>query len=148
MRHRKFLSQLAHERLHAAIHDAEQATSGEIRVMVSHRRAPDPVAAAQQAFLRLGMQQTPQRNAVLIFVAPRSHTFAVIGDEAVHARCGDAFWRELTGAMTGYFKRGDFTGGLVHGISRAGQLLAEHFPRETGVQNEPPDDVVEDGPGT
>jgi uncharacterized membrane protein len=146
MRHRKFLSQLAHERLHAAIHDAEQGTSGEIRVMVSHKRAPDPVAAAQQAFLRLGMQQTQLRNAVLIFVAPRSHTFAVIGDEAVHARCGDDFWRELAGTITGYFKRGDFTGGLVHGISRAGQLLAEHFPRKPGDGNELPDEVVEDGP--
>jgi len=146
MRHRKFLSQLAHERIHAAIDDAEHKTSGEIRVMVSHQSAPDPVAAAQQAFLRLGMQQTKHRNAVLIFVAPRSHTFAVIGDEAVHARCGDAFWRELAGAMTGYFKRGDFTDGLLHGIGRAGELLAEHFPREPDDQNELPDAVVEDSP--
>jgi uncharacterized membrane protein len=30
--------------------------------------------------------------------------------------------------MEGYFKRGDFTGGLVHGIARAGALLAAHFP--------------------
>ena len=146
MRHRKFLSQLAHERIHAAIHDAEQKTSGEIRVMVSHKPAPDPVATAQQAFLRLGMPQTKHRSAVLIFVAPRSRTFAVIGDEAVHARCGNEFWRELAGAMTGYFKRGDFTAGVLHGIGRAGALLAEHFPREPDGPNELPDDIVEDGP--
>ncbi len=146
MRHREFLSRLAHERIHAAIHDAEQKTSGEIRVLVSHKPAPDPVAAAQQAFLRLGMQQTKDRNAVLIYVAPRSRTFAVVGDEAVHARCGDAFWRELAGAMTGYFQRGDFTDGLVHGIGRAGELLAEHFPREPDDQDELLDDVAEEDP--
>ena len=146
MRHRKFLGQLDHERIHEAIHAAEQQTSGEIRVMVSHKPAPDPLAAAQQAFLRLGMPQTKHRNAVLIFVAPRSRTFAVIGDEAVHAKCGDVFWRELADAMTGFFKRGDFTAGVLHGIGRAGELLAQHFPREADDQDELPDDVVEDGP--
>ena len=146
MHHRKFVDQLTHERLHAAIQAAEEKTSGEIRVLISHRRAPDAVAAAQVAFLRLGMQQTKHRNAVLLFVAPRSRTFAVIGDAAVHARCGDAFWQELAAAMTGYFKRGEFTAGLVHGIERAGALLAEHFPRGAGDGNELPDDVVEDGP--
>jgi uncharacterized membrane protein len=146
MHHHKFVRQLVHERIHAAIQAAEQRTSGEIRVLISHRPARDPVAAAQAAFLRLGMQQTKHRNAVLLFVAPWSRTFAVIGDEAVHAKCGDDFWRELAAAMTGYFRRDDFTGGLVHGIARAGELLAAHFPRESGDRNELPDDVIEDGP--
>jgi uncharacterized membrane protein len=144
MRHRKFISQLAHERIHAAIRAAEEKSSGEIRVMVSHRAAPDPVATAQKAFLRLRMQDTKHRNAVLILVAPRSRTFAVIGDEAVHAKCGDDFWRELAAAMTGHFKRGEFTGGLLHGINRAGDLLAAHFPHEPDDINELPDDVIED----
>ncbi|MGA2445252.1 MAG: hypothetical protein ABSG50_07480, partial [Opitutaceae bacterium] len=62
------------------------------------------------------------------------------------AQCGDDFWRELADTMTGYFKRGDYTDGLVHGISRAGQLLATHFPRVPDDPNERPDDIVEDGP--
>ena len=146
MKHRAFISRLAHERIHAAIAAAEAKTSGEIRVMVSHRPAPDPVAAAQQAFLRLGMQRTRERNAVLLFVAPRSQTFAVIGDEAVHAKCGNGFWRELAAAMAGHFKRGAFTEGLVHGIARAGELLAAHFPRKPDDANELSDDIIEDGP--
>jgi len=113
--------------------------------MVSHRVAPDPVATAQESFLRLGMQATTHRNAVLIFVAPRSRTFAVIGDQAVHAKCGGEFWRELAAAMTGYFKRSEFTDGIVHGIDRAGALLAAHFPRAPGDRNELPDAVVEEG---
>ena len=144
MKHRKFVSQIAHERIHAAIHAAEQKTSGEIRVMVSHQAAPDPVVTAQETFLRLGMQATKHRNAVLIFVAPRSRTFAVIGDEAVHAKCGDAFWRELADAMTGHFKREEHTEGLLHGINRAGELLAAHFPPEADDRNELPDDVIKD----
>ena len=132
-----------HDRIVAAIAAAAQRTSGEIRVVVSRREASDPIAAAQHEFERLGMTRTAARNAVLIFIAPASRSFAVIGDTAVHEKCGDAFWRELADAMTTHFKGGDFTAGLVHGIERAGALLAGHFPRAAGDRNELPDDVTE-----
>jgi uncharacterized membrane protein len=137
------LPPIDHPRVLAAIAAAEQRTSGELRVVIARHAATDPVAAAQQQFEHLGMTRTQQRNGVLIFLAPRSHTFAVIGDTAVHAKCGDAFWQELTAAMAGHFKRGDFTGGLVHGIERAGTLLATHFPRAAGDRNELPNDITE-----
>ena len=50
-----------------------------------------------------------------------------------------------TTAMTGHFKRGEFTDGLLHGINRAGELLAAHFPHEPDDRNELPDAVLEDG---
>jgi uncharacterized membrane protein len=78
---------------------------------------------------------------VLIFVAPRSRTFAIIGDEAIHARCGETFWHEVASAMEAEFRREDFTTGLVLGIDRAGALLAGHFPRGSGDKNELPDRV-------
>ena len=128
-------------RIVAAIAAAEQRTSGEIRVAVSAAAAPEPIAAARRQFERLGMTQTAARNGVLIFVAPASQTFAVIGDRGVHERCGDAFWSELAAAMSEQFRRGDFTGGLVLGIERAGTLLAAHFPRQPDDRNELPDSV-------
>jgi uncharacterized membrane protein len=133
-----------HARVVSAIAAAEALTSGEIRVVVSKRRVDDAVASAKKSFERLGMTRTELRNGVLIFVAPASRAFAVIGDTGVHEKCGDDFWRELATAMTSYFKRGDFTGGLVHGIERAGALLAEHFPRRPDDVNELPDGVVEE----
>ena len=80
---------------------------------------------------------------MLIFVAPKSRNFAIIGDKAVHEKCGDAFWTELAAAMTGYFKKGDFTDGLVHGVERAGALLAEHFPADPSQPGNPADRVQE-----
>ncbi len=143
MKKSDFIKQLDHPALEAAITRAESITSGEIRVVVLHEPAPDPVVAAQAAFNRLGMAQTRERNGVLLFVAPASQTFAVIGDEAVHAKCGQAFWDELAAAMTGSFQRGEFTAGLLAGIDRAGALLAEHFPRRPDDTNELPNRVVE-----
>jgi uncharacterized membrane protein len=125
-----FLSpRISHERVLEAIRRAEASTSGEIRVLIARHRAADPVAAAQSYFNRLGMAHSPHRNGVLIFVAPRSRRFAVIGDSAVHEKCGDAFWAELATAMGDHFRRGDFTAGVVHGIERAGEMLARTFPR-------------------
>lgn len=128
-------------RIVAAIAAAEAHTSGEIRIVLSRQSITDPVAAAAEQFERLEMMTTADRNGVLIFVAPSSHTFAVIGDQGVHEKCGQDFWHALTTAMSVHFKRGEFTEGLVLGISRAGVLLAEHFPRRPDDPNEIPDHI-------
>ncbi len=130
-----------HARIEAAIAAAERLTSGEIRVVLSHRAAPEPIAAAQHEFTRLGMDRTAARNGVLIFLAPRSRTFAIIGDTGIHTHCGAEFWREVAAAMEAAFRRDDFTSGLILGIERAGALLATHFPRSPDDRNELPNRV-------
>jgi len=131
-----FLSpRIAHKRVLEAIRKAEAGTSGEIRVLIARHKAADPVAAAQSYFKSLGMANSPHRNGVLIFVAPRSRRFAVIGDTGVHEKCGDAFWTALAKAMGDFFRRGDFTDGIIHGIERAGEMLARTFPRS---KDDPP----------
>jgi uncharacterized membrane protein len=136
-------SSVNHAQVVAAIQAAEQRTSGEIRVLVSRRSSDDPIAAAQKHFERLGMTRTVARDGVLIFIAPSSRTFAVIGDAGVHEKCGDKFWQELAMVMSEHFKLGKFTEGLVFGIERAGSLLAEHFPRTSDDRNELPDTIEE-----
>jgi uncharacterized membrane protein len=126
------LPKIDHDRVVQAILAAEAKTSGEIRVMVVRHKVQDPVAAAQAYFDKLGMASSPHRNSVLILVAPRSRRFAVIGDSGPHDKCGDAFWSSLAETMGGYFKRREFTEGIVHGVDRAGELLARTFPRTAG----------------
>ncbi|MEI9864229.1 MAG: TPM domain-containing protein [Limisphaerales bacterium] len=144
MKANQFILQLREPEIVAAIHAAELKTSGELRVFISRKDSVDPVAAAQEEFNRLGMMKTKDRNAVLIYLAPRTSKFAVIGDQGVHARCGDNFWEELARAMTVHFRAGEFTTGIVHGITRAGELLAEHFPRHPDDSNELSDRVERD----
>jgi uncharacterized membrane protein len=144
MREREFIHRLAHDKIVAAISAAEKTTSGQIRVFISRRIPIDAVAAAQKEFTRLGMDKTRDRNGVLIYVAPRVHKFAVIGDEGVHTRCGEGFWTEVAGEMSGFFKKEQFTQGIVHGIARAGELLSRHFPRGAGDVNQLPDEVEHD----
>jgi uncharacterized membrane protein len=129
MHPKEFKKKLRHDAIVEAIREAEKKTTGEIRVLVSRKEIEAPVTEAQKEFARLGMANSPHRNGVLIFVAPRSHKFAVIGDKAVHEKCGDEFWQKLAEAMTGYFRKSEFTEGIVHGVKKAGELLAEHFPK-------------------
>lgn len=132
-----------HDRIVAAIGAAEQRTSGELRVLVARQKTEEPVLAARGHFERLGMTKTKERNGVLVFLAPRSRTFAIVGDTGIHEKCGDQFWTEVATAMEQHFKRGEFTEGLVHGIERAGALLAQHFPRKPDDRNELADSVEE-----
>jgi uncharacterized membrane protein len=104
----------------------------------------DAVTAAQLQFEKLGMTKTRHRNGVLIFVAPHVQKFAVIGDTAVHQKCGDIFWTILATEMSGYFKKSEFSSGIIHAITKAGELLAAHFPPQPGDGNELPDQVEHD----
>lgn len=144
MRAREFLSRLDHKRIVDAIAASESATSGEIRIFIDRANVhDDPLLYAEAKFLELGMDKTAQRNAILIFVAPRAQTFAVVGDERVHQKCGPEFWQHLVEAMRAHFQREEFTDALVEAIASAGQLLARHFPKQLDDRNELPDEPVE-----
>jgi uncharacterized membrane protein len=144
MRTREFLSKLEHERIVEAIRDAESKTSGEIRVLIQRGMLKsDPLIAAQRKFHRLGMHKTRERNAVLIFVAPRAHKFAVVGDKAIHEKCGDEFWQRIVTAMQDCFRQDKFTEGLGGAVMIVGDMLAQHFPKTSSDANELPDDVIE-----
>jgi uncharacterized membrane protein len=140
----EFLKRLHHDQVVLAIQEAEKKTSGEIRVFITRKAVEEPVEIAKRHFVDFGMEKTRERNGVLIFVAPRTQKFAVVGDTAVHARCGEEFWRELSAEMRGHFRQSDFTQGLIHGVKKAGDLLAKHFPRKPDDKNELPDTIIRD----
>src|SRR5262245_27408200 len=130
MRTKEFLSKLEHERIVNTIREAESRTSGEIRVFVQRGKfETDSLELAQKKFRRLGMHKTRERNAVLIFVAPRAHKFAVIGDKAIHEKCGDEFWRRVVDGMRIHFQKEKFSEALTGAIREVGGVLAMHFPR-------------------
>jgi|SRR5271154_3169633 len=144
MKPKQFIGHLEHDRIVAAIAAAEKKTSGEIRVFVSRHEPHDAVAAAQDQFVQLGMSRTRDRNGVLIYVAPAARKFAIVGDSGVHQKCGDKFWSEVAAEMSGRFRKGEFTSGILHGIELAGELLARHFPHRPDDKNELPDEIATD----
>jgi len=129
MKYSHFIDRLDESRIRAAIVDAEKKTTAQIHVRVAKRSEPDALAAAKKHFNALKLDKHPDRNAVLIFVAPKSQTFAIYGDAATHARSGPEFWNILRDEMSSHLKQSHFTEALAHAIHKAGELLAQHFPK-------------------
>src|SRR5215469_5752634 len=144
MRTREFLSKLEHDRILQAIREAESKTSGEIRVLIQRGKVKsDPLIAAERKFHRLGMHKTRERNAVLIFVAPRVHKLAVVGDEGIHEKCGDEFWQRTVERMRTHFQNEKFSDALIEAVNEVGSVLATHFPQTVRDANELPDDPLQ-----
>ncbi|PYK69454.1 MAG: hypothetical protein DME45_02125 [Verrucomicrobia bacterium] len=145
MRTHHFLRRLDHNRVTQAIKKAEGKSSGQIRVFVQRWKFEgDALPRAERRFFQLGMQKTANRNAVLIFVAPRAQKYAVVGDVGVHEKCGEEFWKKLVNDMRAHFKNQDFNRAIILAISEVGKVLAAHFPRTGDTINELPDEIVQE----
>src|SRR5438874_13751275 len=144
MRTHRFLQRLDHTRITQAIRKAEGRSSGQIRGFIQRGIfEDDALPRAQRKFLQLGMQKTRDRNAVLIFVAPRARKYAVVGDVGVHEKCGREFWQKVVAAMRTHFQKEEFDRAISYAINEVGKVLAAHFPRTADTINELPDEVAQ-----
>ncbi|SJZ40130.1 TPM domain-containing protein [Sediminibacterium ginsengisoli] len=127
-----------------AIQQAEQKTSGEVRVFIESRcRLVNPLHRALEVFASLKMEETAQRNAVLVYVAMKDRQLAIYGDEGIHSKVGTAFWNEEVQKMLQQFNRDNHAEGLAQIIREIGEALVQHFPYDVkGDKNELPDDIV------
>lgn len=129
-------------RVLAAIQAAERRTSGQIRVSVAPFFWGNVERVAAKTYRRLGMDATREHNGVLIFLVPSRKRFAVLGGSGIHQKVTQDFWDEVAGCLSGHFRNAEFTEGLVDGITRVGDRLAEWFPPAAeGSENELPDDI-------
>lgn len=142
---KSFFTAEEQRRIAGAVAAAEKVTSGEIRVHLARKAGRDAYKAAVAVFERLGMHRTEARNGVLIFLALREKSFAIIGDRGIDEKVPDGFWEETSRVMTGHFRRDDFAGGIVAGIASVSEKLAAFFPWQKDDANELPDEIsVED----
>src|SRR5438552_2562888 len=139
-----YFSQFDSDRIVAAIGEAERKSSGEIRVHVTRRIPKNLEERAEKRFHGLRMSRTADRNGVLIYIAPRARRFRILGDIAIHEKCGGDFWKEVAAVMEGHFRKGDFTEGVVQGVARVGEVLARHFPRSAKDKDELPNTIDQD----
>ncbi len=147
MKPEEFLDRLDDARIVAAIQEAERQTSGEIRVYVSNKKHGDVQAAAVRCFQRLKMEQTAERNAVLIFIVPKSRQFALLGDEGIHRHLASGVWEAVAREMSDSLRIGTASVAVEEAIVRLSQELARHFPYRKNDRNELPDDVLRDDEG-
>lgn len=127
-----------------AIKKAEQQTSGEVRVYIESRcRFVNAIDRAAEVFGELQMQNTKERNGVLVYIAMKDRQLAVFGDEGIHAKVGQVFWQKEVKEMLNQFKQSAYGAGIARIVSDIGIALHEHFPYQRDIdKNELPDDIV------
>jgi len=141
---KEFFTEEENRQLVQAIQKAEHQTSGEVRVFVESKcRYVDAIDRAQEIFLSLKMNETESRNATLVYVAVKHKQVAVYGDEGIHQKVGEKYWREVVEKMLLHFKNQKLVEGICQGIDDLGQALKFYFPYNSDTdKNELPDEIV------
>jgi len=87
-------------------------------------------------FMELGMTQTKQRNAILIYLAFESKKFVLWGDQGIHERVGQDFWDKQAQFLSEQLKDGNFVFGMQKVIEQLGVALGEFFPWDDSDKDE------------
>ena len=133
---KRLISKTDETRLINAIQAAELKTSGEIRVHIEKACKTDALEECKKHFGKLNMQQTKDRNGILFYLAINSKSFAVWGDEGIHQKVNDEFWKSITDCAISYFKQNDYVSGIEKAVELCGEKLKLYFPIETDDKNE------------
>ncbi len=139
-----FFSEQENHLIVEAIKSAEKYTSGEVRVFVESKcKWVDAIDRAAELFFQLKMENTDQRNAVLVYIAIKDRQLAVFGDEGIHQKLGNEYWNKVVSEMLSLFDKNDFSNGIANCVRQIGEALHTHFPYDgTTDKNELPDDIV------
>ena len=141
---KEFFSKEENDKIVAAIRDAEKCTSGEVRVFVERKcRFVDPIDRAVEIFAELKMENTKDRNAVLVYVAIKDRQLAIYGDSGIHAKTGEQYWKQEVAKMVSHFNNENYADGISNCVADIGHALQTYFPydKETD-KNELPDEII------
>lgn len=140
---KQFLSKQENERLHLALKQNEQGTSGEIRVYIESKCSYiDPIDRAKELFLSLKMFETIHRNAVLIYIAHKDRDIAIIGDNNIFHKTKNDFWYQHSKSLLKAFNNNNYIEGIENVIKAVGDELRLHFPSHGETKNELPDEII------
>ena len=138
-----FFSADEQKQIVASIQKAEKNTSGEVRIFIESKcEYVDPVERAKEVFFSLKMEQTEQRNAVLMYMAMEDHQLALFGDEGIHQRLGEEFWQAEVKKIILEIKQDHLVDGVCKVIEDIGMALQAEFPYHDEDRNELPDEII------
>ncbi|KAF0165387.1 MAG: hypothetical protein FD157_1374 [Rhodocyclaceae bacterium] len=130
----------------AAVTACEQSHRGELRFVVEGAlplsalwRDLSPRDRAVELFSQLRVWDTDENSGILIYVQLVDHRVEILADRGIAARVPQAEWDAICRAMEASFRRGEWRQGALQAVTRAGELLARHFPAGENNPNELPD---------
>ena len=113
------------------------------RAFISEDRA-DEMANEQalQEFYAHGLHKTQAATGVLLFVSLLERRVIVLGDKGIDEKLDASHWEATDSAVLEGVRNGSLKSGLVEGIRRCADVLAEHFPGTEHDRDEVPNHVI------
>ena len=132
------------QQLVEAIQLAEKNTSGEIRVFVETKLGKvDALTMAKEIFFKNKMNETKERNGVLVYVAVNDKKIAIYADQGIYEKMGIEFWYTQVQEMTSHFKAMNYITGISTVVNEIGIALQNHFPYDrSNDTNELSDEIM------
>lgn len=137
-----FLTNIQMASLVEAIKQAEDFSTGEIRVHIDSNTDENNAKIAFEVFKSLGMDKTKERNAVLFHVNFEKKYLTIIGDKGIHEKVKQKFWNDLHDKITQSFSEGNYFEGLRDAILETGLELKNFFPINGENPNELPNEIT------
>ena len=126
----KIITEADKKAIQEAIREAEELTSGEIRVHIDKSCRGEPLKRAIEVFNKLKMQATKERNGVLIYLSFNDRKLAILGDEGIDKKVATDFWDSTKEQLILDFKTQQFIPGIIKSINEVGIRLKEYFPHQ------------------
>ena len=125
-----------------AIMLAELDTSAEIHVHIGKNCTGSCEEKAAEIFAELKLDQTVDRNGILIYLAYHNRRFCIYADTGIQKKVSEDFWISIKQNFLNRIRQGQFTDGLIEVIQQCGIKLKKLFPRNPGDLNQLSDEVT------
>jgi putative membrane protein len=99
-----------------------------LRCLPAQLLIKDARKAARTTFLDRGLDITPERNAVLLFVSRAERYVEILPDRAAAAAIDPAHWSAIVDGFRKAARKGDLGEAVAGAVAAIGQICAAHFP--------------------
>lgn len=132
-----------------AIASSETQHSSELRLCVEGgfdlRQILSKITPRERAlnlFSELRLWDTEENSGILLYVLVAERKIEIVADRGIARKIEQSIWDGICQEIQAEFKQGRFKEGLMIGIEKLSQLLAQHFPAQTENPNELSNTVV------
>jgi putative membrane protein len=112
-----------------------------LRCLPARLLVKDARRNARAVFLDSGLDTTPERNAVLLFVSRAERYVEILPDRAAAAAIAPAQWSVIVDGFREAAHKGDLGEAVAGAVAAIGKVCAVHFPASAGnpdrVSNRP-----------
>jgi putative membrane protein len=99
-----------------------------LRCLPARLLVKDARRAARAVFLEHGLDATPERNAILLFVSRAEHYVEILPDRAAAAAIRPAQWEGIVDAFRRQMHQTDLGEAVANAVASIGTLCTVHFP--------------------